>query len=294
MMCCSQSSGQLSIKRPAIPASPRGRRLVGRGVAAILVLAAGPLLAHPPAGVRLLASTTLLKAQAHSAAALTPAGVTKYVYGESRQRRPLVAYVLGQGSNVTMIFGGFHGNEQSTPGVVNRLLAYLRKYPEKWTGCRIILAPRANPDGLAADRRTNAAGVDLNRNFPGTWKPRGSARRFSPGPAPASEPETRAIINLVRREHPVKVISIHEPLHLMNWTGQRGRQLAALMRRYNHYRSTGDIGYSTPGSFGSYCGRLGIAIVTLELPRESARAGWDQNREALLTAIRYNFKNTNR
>jgi len=211
---------------------------------------------------------------------------TVEIIGESVKGKPLTAYVLGNGPNVTVIFGGFHGNEPTPPRVVDHLRAYLKNHPQELQGCRVILVPRTNPDGLATGSRTNANRVDLNRNYPGTWQKKARADRYHPGAQPASEPETQAVIKLLDRYHPQKVISIHQPLRTMNWTGEKGRRLAAEMKKYNDYPTTGDIGYPTPGSFGDYCGKvLGIGIVTLELPNIGTGAAWQQNKDALLAAI---------
>lgn len=209
-------------------------------------------------------------------------------FGHSVQERPLTAYVLGNGANRTMIFGDFHGNERSVPGVVNELRQYLEQHPERWHNCRIILVPYVNPDGWAAGTRVNAHQVDINRNFPGTWKAVGRAARYNPGPRAGSEPETMAIEGLVERCNPTKIVSIHQPLHMLNWTGLPGKKLAAVMHKANGYHISDDVGYATPGSFGDYCGGKGgknIAIVTMELPNEGVSEAWAENREALLAAI---------
>lgn len=207
------------------------------------------------------------------------------VFGHSVQGRPLRAFVLGGGTNVTMIFADFHGNERSGPDIVERLHAYLQQQSDQWPNCTAILVPFANPDGWKAGTRVNAHHVDINRNFPGSWMPVAHKARHNPGPSAASEPETRAIMALVDHYSPTKILSIHQPLHLLNWTGSRGRRLAAIMGRDNHYPLSSSVGYATPGSFGDYCGKRGVAIVTLEMPRVSAAKGWQQNRGALMAAI---------
>lgn len=92
-------------------------------------------------------------------------------------------------------------------------------------------------------------------------------------------------MELVDHYSPTKIISIHQPLYLLNWTGSRGRKLAAVMGKDNHYPRSSSVGYATPGSFGDYCGKHGVAIVTLEMPNVGAAKGWQQNREALMAAI---------
>ena len=64
--------------------------------------------------------------------------------------------------------------------------------------------------------------------------------------------------------------------------------LAARMSAHNGYPVTANIGYPTPGSFGSWAGNdLRIPVITLELPRDiPADKAWEGNREALLEAIR--------
>lgn len=198
----------------------------------------------------------------------------------------MTAYVFGDGANVTMIFGAFHDNEPASPAVVESLRRYLALHPEEWAGRKIILVPVTNPDGRRRSSRVNARGVDLNRNFPGTWQFTATALRYNPGPTPASEPETQAVMHLVEKYSPDKIISIHQPFYCLNWNGEGGRILAEEMSLHNRYPTTSDIGYPTPGSFGSYIEKKGISMVTLEMPSTDAATCWRQNRDALLAAIR--------
>ena len=216
---------------------------------------------------------------------------TEEVFGHSVEHRPLTAYMFGDGPNVTMIFGAFHGNEPASPLVVESLRRYFTAHPEEWIGRTIILVPVTNPDSQRLSSRTTARGVDLNRNFPGTWQLAATAIRYNPGPAAASEPETRAVMRLVEKYSPAKIISIHQPFHCLNWNGEGGRILAEEMSRYNGYPKTSDIGYPTPGSFGSYIEKKSISMVTLEMPSTDAKTCWQQNRKALLAAIHLEVKN---
>ena len=67
-----------------------------------------------------------------------------------------------------------------------------------------------------------------------------------------------------------------------------GQALASRMSALNGYPVTANIGYPTPGSFGSWAGiDQGIPVITLELPRElSGERAWETNRQALIASLR--------
>ncbi|MEM3342200.1 MAG: M14 family metallopeptidase, partial [Thermoplasmata archaeon] len=68
----------------------------------------------------------------------------------------------------------------------------------------IIVFP--NPDGWAAETRTNGAGADLNRDYPTR-----DSRNYSPGyfSYPLSQPETRAVVELINRTRPDAAADLH-------------------------------------------------------------------------------------
>jgi protein MpaA len=138
--------------------------------------------------------------------------------------------------------------------------------------------PAANPDGLAAGTKNSAHDVDLNRNFP--------ARNFA-GPTPLSEPETRAVSDLIERLRPAGVVSIHAPLACVNWDGPAEAWARAVAAACG-WPALGDIGYPTPGSLGSWLGLdRGVPILTLELPPGPYAPVRDQALAALQTAIAF-------
>jgi protein MpaA len=83
---------------------------------------------------------------------------------------------------------------------------------------QLWLVQEMNPDGTAADTRQNAYGVDLNRNFPYDWRPISDPTYYS-GPHPASEPETRAAMRLIRRIMPAVTIWYHQHQDLVDMAG---------------------------------------------------------------------------
>ena len=79
---------------------------------------------------------------------------------------------------------------------------------------QFVLIRAANPDGLAAKIRENSRGVVLNRNFPTRRLSQGILRRAT-GNGPASEPETRALLQILYEFRPQRVV------HLFSTTGER-------------------------------------------------------------------------
>jgi protein MpaA len=208
------------------------------------------------------------------------------VLGRSIEGVDLVMHCFGDGSRPVLVLGGIHGNEPESVALTEALLELLRRGPGVARGRSVAVFPRVNPDGLARRSRYNVKGIDLNRNFPATnWKP--SKRR---GRQPANQPESRAVMKAVRMLSPRCVISIHSisgaHRKCNNYDGP-ARGLAERMARHNGYPVTDDMGYPTPGSFGSWCGiDGGIPTITLELPRGiDSESAWRENRAALIEAV---------
>ena len=206
----------------------------------------------------------------------------------SVENREIYLLELGDGDSTTVIFGGFHGDEIMGVQLVFRFAEYLFFEKTNKLEARVIIIPVLNPDGLVRAKRKNANNVDINRNFPTkNWKPQYASKSFYPGDAPASEPETRAAITILKEYGPQSIISVHTALAMVNYDGP-GLSLARKMAQYNKYPVEPDIGYPTPGSFGTYAGKeRNIPTITLELKKESFEEVWQTNREALWAAVGY-------
>jgi murein peptide amidase A len=145
-----------------------------------------------------------------------PAGWTTAIAGQSVQGRDIEVLLRSVAAprRRVLVIGGLHGNEPVTPPAVRGLLqAQIDPDVELW------LVPVANPDGSAAGTRCNADGVDLNRNFPWSW------RKADGGPKPLSEPETRALSALVEQVHPDVVVWVHQPLGYISSIGDTSSAL---------------------------------------------------------------------
>jgi protein MpaA len=205
--------------------------------------------------------------------------------GRSVKRRPIMAQILGDGSDTTLIMAGIHGDETAGPALVTQLTNYLRYNRQMLEGRRVVLLPLANPDGAAAKTRENVRGVDLNRNFDTPNREDDETN----GLRPLSEPETRTLQAIVKEYDPSRIISVHQPLSCIDYDGP-GKALATRMAQQCDL-AVKKIG-ARPGSLGSYTGEtLGIPTITLELPPAASgmsdSALWEKYGKALLAAILY-------
>ena len=141
------------------------------------------------------------------------------VIGRSVQGRPIALARIGDPAapRKVMAVGCIHGNEPAGRGIVADLM---RATPA--ADAQLLLIRDMNPDGFARHQRGNARGVDLNRNSPEHWA--------GAGARPWSEPETRAIRDLILRELPTVSLYYHQPFGLVD-VPEGGRPQFA--RRYS-------------------------------------------------------------
>lgn len=190
-----------------------------------------------------------------------PVPATSYALGRSVEQRRIEAFVLGEGPEVVMFLATIHGDEAAGTPLLERLAAELMMHPDPLEGRRAVIVPVVNPDGFAANRRGNANGVDLNRNF--STDDQGDARRG--GEHPLSEPEAAALAALIEFHDPARVVSIHQPVGCVDYDGPAEALAQAVGAACN--LPVHKLG-GRPGSLGSWLGvARGVPIITLELPR---------------------------
>lgn len=228
---------------------------------------------------------------------------------QSVQGRPITGTFFGPATPQqldTLFIGVFHGDETISGELMLRFIEHLQA--GKFSGpaidfnqTPILIVPILNPDGFAAKTRVNANQVDLNRNYPTPdWQEQNQQTKYYSGKAPASEPETRLVMELIETYRPKKIISVHSPYKVINFDGP-AQDLAEVMAAQSGYPVVESIGYPTPGSFGTYAGVLRkIPVITLELPPgfdeppdpeaappETLDQVWQANRAALEAVIRF-------
>ncbi len=175
--------------------------------------------------------------------------------------RLIELYFNGVVSGKKILFiGGFHGDEPQGVEILNEYLKLCHAAENS-----IYVLPCFNPDGLFAVKRVNSNGVDLNRNFPTKNWELTNKDEFFGGETPASEWETRFMCDILGEIKPDLILTIHAPFKVVNYDGD-GLLCSQRIAEIMGYPVQSDIGYPTPGSFGTYCGiERGISTITLEL-----------------------------
>ena len=156
-----------------------------------------------------------------------------------RAGRPIYAEQHGYGGDVIVVVGQVHGNE-CAPQLVTEAVRQ-----HGWTGTTVWLIPTLNPDGYANHTRTNANGVDLNRD--------GHAM---------SQPESAALRDFVANVGATLVVHVHSPSNFAGYYGGgRARDLAAAY--------TANVGISFRGQIANHpflwLGHAGQTVL-VELP----------------------------
>ncbi len=204
------------------------------------------------------------------AASAEPSAIikTREVVSTSVNGRPIVLIhrARPEATRRLLVIGSMHGDERAGTRVVRRLLtrAKLPRDLDLW------LIPTMNPDGAAADRRTNANGVDLNRNFPYRWHRSARTATWS-GTRPLSEPESETVRSVVRRVDPQLTVIFHQPLFGVGKVdgGMRTvRALAAGMRLPVREYSCGSVCYGTFSGWVNH--RTDGLAVTVEFGRSAS------------------------
>ena len=244
-----------------------------------------------------------------------PAMVTVSEYGKSVEGRPLqiMKISVGDREKPSMLYSAnIHGNEMAGNMICLAIIDYfVEGYGSDrdvtWLLDRldIYVVPVLNPDGMAAtvrqqDRygtvvklaRKNANGVDLNRNFPYPEEAltrlkdsAGSNRKWMTnyrGPAPLSEPETKAIDRLFAEKRFIVHMNYHttggiilSPPATLPEAGPDD-DLHADMRKdyqsemFNEYVEHTELQfYPTIGSLDDYVyHRYGTKCITVEVGKE--------------------------
>ncbi len=162
-----------------------------------------------------------------------------------------------ENSKNILVIGVFHGDEPQGKFLIEN---YIKNNKSK-----LLFIPCLNPDGINSNTRTNANGVDLNRNFPTNNWELTEKNEFYGGDTPASENETKFLVEIIDKYKPKIILTLHAPFKVVNYDGD-AKNICEKISKIINYPVEANIGYPTPGSFGTYSGiENHIPTITLEL-----------------------------
>ena len=169
--------------------------------------------------------------------------------------------ICGNTNSKVMVIGCFHGDEPQGKYLIE-------EYLKIKSDTKLLFIPCLNKYGVEHNVRTNKNGVDLNRNFPTKNWVLSKKDNFYGGAEPASEEETKFIMNIVNKNNPTLILTLHAPYKVVNYDGD-AKEISERISNIIGYPVEESIGYETPGSFGTWAGiENKIPTITLELDEE--------------------------
>lgn len=192
----------------------------------------------------------------------------KKTYSQNNNEIVLLAYNADKFDKTILIIGSVHGDEPQGKFLIDNYIELLEA-EQKNQKNRLLFIPCLNPDGLKLKTRTNANEIDINRNFPTkNWVREPFASEYFGGEGASSEIETRFVEEIIAEFKPDAILTVHAPYKVVNYDGP-AEEIAQRISETINYPVQSDIGYPTPGSFGTYAGiERGIPTITLELDEE--------------------------
>lgn len=135
------------------------------------------------------------------------------------------ALEIGRGAHTLGLVGLIHPGESGPELIVPAMERLLKDSPELFEKARVLALPAVCIDsrermvrGTPWYLRTNARGVDLNRNFPADWEKASLMYGLDSsepdsvtyrGLGPGSEPETQAVMSVLAEQPPDLLLSYH-------------------------------------------------------------------------------------
>lgn len=166
-----------------------------------------------------------------------------------------------------LLVGRFHGDEPEGEFILEQMLNLLRS--KSYTSAyNIYILPCLNPSGKQLFSRANINKIDLNRNYPTkNFSPHSTNPHMKEGLSagyPASEVETKIMMEIIEKHNFKKILTIHSDLHLIDYDGP-AKYIAEVFAANCGYKLVDNIGYPTNGSFGTWAGQeKQIPVITVE------------------------------
>ena len=170
-----------------------------------------------------------------------------------------IELIGNKSKNNILIVGVVHGDEPQGKYLIDKyiekstcnILSSTNNGHKENTKKNFLFIPCLNPDGMQENKRTNANNDETSNYFGGKY--------------PASEIETQFLIDTIEKYKPNLIITLHAPYKVVNYDGP-AQEIAKIISDIIKYPVEENIGYPTPGSFGTWAGiEKNIPTITLEL-----------------------------
>ena len=191
------------------------------------------------------------------------------------------------------LIAGVHGDEVEGVYVLNQLFKWLKEEDDLTLPSVVI--PILNIDGYRTGTRTNAHGVDLNRNLAASsWEETARKKKYNPGQKPMSEPENLYLDKLFQKFPPKIILTFHSWKPLLNYNGDC-HEVASFLEKHNSYPVCDSIDdHPTPGSLGEYAvEKYNCPVLTFECPllneEVTLKNIWDENATGLKALLQSNL-----
>lgn len=188
----------------------------------------------------------------------------KSVFSQNGHEINLIEFSNHEFDKTILVIGVVHGDEPQGKFLIENYLKDAKAGKN-----RLLFIPCLNPDGFELKTRQNVNEIDINRNFPTkNWEREPFASEYFGGESPNSEIETQFVVNILDEFKPHAILTLHAPFKIVNFDGP-AKEIADKISEFIGYPVQSDIGYPTPGSFGTYAGvERNIPTITLELDEE--------------------------
>lgn len=239
------------------------------------------------------------------------------VIGQSVEGRAIESYTYGTGSTTLLFVGGMHGGYEWNSVLlayefIDRLEDKSFPIPEN---LKVVVIPALNPDGLfsvvkkegrftaaeiptndahtTGQGRFNANNIDLNRNFDCKWQPESTWRSkvVSAGTSAFSEPEARALKNLVDEINPTAAIFWHSQANTVYASECHAGVLPETLTLMNTYADAASYkkvasfdAYPVSGDAEGWLASIGIPAITVEMETRLS-SEWERNQKGIKSIL---------
>lgn len=196
---------------------------------------------------------------------------------------------FGEGDEHVLVVAALAGDEFEGVELAERLASHLEQFPRRLSETTVTIVRDPNPDGRFHRTAGNARGVLLDQNFRTRhWRKYPLGDRWLSGREPESEPETRALADLLDDLKPSRVIVLGSSRRpgVLNYAGP-AEPMAVRVAELAQMKPMPLAAADAAGAFAALAGfDREIATLVFRVPaRSTVERNWSSYKRALLVAL---------